>query len=149
MTLRVVSAYLTFGAEITEFLKFWVCLLLSIASSSHTLYCSALYESDVPETEDEYEDEDADEETYATVTSFFVPTRHIDYTGKSQLKDIVNAPFAQETEKDQACLAYLARRLHNDGGGLVVDTTGFTFRWVKDYHPNYSVVVCPLSVPSF
>ncbi|KAF9028027.1 hypothetical protein BDZ89DRAFT_1066376 [Hymenopellis radicata] len=96
----------------------------------------ALYESDVPETEDE----DEDEETYATVTSFFVPTRHIDYTGKSQLKDIVNAPFAQETEKDQACLAYLARRLHDDGGGLVVDTTGFTFRWVKDYHPNYSVV---------
>ncbi|KAF9018222.1 hypothetical protein BDZ89DRAFT_1074006 [Hymenopellis radicata] len=96
----------------------------------------ALYETDVPETEDE----DSDEEMYATVSSFFFPTRHIDYTGKSQLKDVVNAPFAQETEKDQACLAHFARRFHDDGGGSLVDTTGFAFRWVKDYHPNYSVV---------
>ncbi|KAF9012827.1 hypothetical protein BDZ89DRAFT_1077315 [Hymenopellis radicata] len=72
------------------------------------------------------------------VSSFFLPTRFIDYTGKSQLNDVVNAPFAQETEKDKARLADFARRIHDDGGAPPLDITKFSFHWVQNYHPYYS-----------
>ncbi|KAF9012824.1 hypothetical protein BDZ89DRAFT_1046997 [Hymenopellis radicata] len=107
-----------------------VCVYDGLCEKSRVPNVMALYETDARRGE----------EKYAAVSSFFFPTRYIDYTGKSQLQDADNAPFAQETEKDRARLAHIARCIQDDGGGSPLDTTRFTFRWVKDYHPCFSVV---------
>ncbi|KAF9018223.1 hypothetical protein BDZ89DRAFT_1074007 [Hymenopellis radicata] len=107
-----------------------VCVYDGLCEKSRVPNIMALYETGASGSENKY----------AAVSSFFFPTRYIDYLDESQLQEADNAPFAQETEKDQARLAYVARCIHDDGGGSLLDTTGFTFRWVKDYHPNYSVV---------
>ncbi|KAF8911871.1 hypothetical protein CPB85DRAFT_1561640 [Mucidula mucida] len=99
-------------------------------------------EEDQDEDEDKDEDKDEDnegddegDEAFASVTSFFVPTRYIDYTDESQLEDAEKAPSAKETEKDKAILASFLRCVQH--GGLQFDTTKIRFRWVKDYHPYY------------
>ncbi len=123
-----------------------------------TMICVVLYEGDEEDQdEDEDKDEDKDEdnegddegdEAFASVTSFFVPTRYIDYTDESQLEDAEKAPFAKETEKDKAILASFLRCVQ-DHGGLQFDTTKIRFRWVKDYHPYYIRSVCLLHALRF
>ncbi len=128
---------MTAGADSTELISLCVGSFRRITISVFgDLCCPALYEGNDGEDK-------LPKGTYSAVTSFFAPTRYIDYTDESQLEDAENAPFAQETEWDKTALANFVRCVE-DHGGLQLDATKLRFRWIRDYHPHYSISVCPL-----
>jgi len=77
---------------------------------------------------------------HAQKSSCFFPLRYINYTGRDQLNNPAEQPFAIETEKDRAKLQLFVEFIESLAG--VLDMSKVHFRWVRYGRPDRPAYVC-------